>query len=171
MSAMSNIIEFQFEEIRDPIVVGVADTDWDPLAHQGAWRSCSPEEVIFGFIFAIQRDLGGEADIVKRWRTVCLTTTVRFEVISTDDDMFWRNVALREEYTTIEKVGMPFDSRTLAVACVWLQGCFSPNRLSLSQCGASCAYLCDSGFIVVVLVVVLVVILEVIQYELIKFVC
>ena len=36
---------------------------------------------------------------LQQWRAVALTTTLRFEVIN-EDDVFWRNISLRELIVT-----------------------------------------------------------------------
>ena len=55
---------------RKPIIVSVPTRDYDPLAHRGALRSPSPEEVIHAFLLAVHRDFKGNAsdDVMKEWR-------------------------------------------------------------------------------------------------------
>ena len=48
-------------------------------------------------------DSGAYAKKVADWRVICLSMTMRFEVLETEDEMFWENVRLREMYTTAER--------------------------------------------------------------------
>ena len=94
-----------------PIVIRVPSTHWNPDQHHGGWQTCSPEELFFGFFLAIARDVcaamdddsGAYAKKVADWRAICLSMTMRFEVLETEDDMFWENVRLREMFTTAER--------------------------------------------------------------------
>ena len=112
--AIEHVRDHIFCDPRDmphPIIIRVASTDWNPEKHHGAWQTCSPEELLFGFILAIARDIraaatendGAYAKQLAEWRALCLCMTMKFEVISSDDDMFWYNIKLREMFTTAEK--------------------------------------------------------------------
>ena len=46
---------------------------------------------------------GAYAKKVADWRTICLSMTMKFEVLETEDEVFWYNIALREMFTTAEK--------------------------------------------------------------------
>lgn len=85
-----------------PLVCCVPDVNFDPLQHNGAWLCASPEEVRFALWLAIERDILAEKDdkLLGEWLVVCLSTTVSFEVLDGDMNIFWRNCALREEVAT-----------------------------------------------------------------------
>ena len=86
-----------------PLVCCVPDTNFDPLTHNGAWLCASPEEVRFALWLAIERDIlaGKDDQLLGEWLLVCLSTTVSFEILDGDMNIFWRNCALREEVATI----------------------------------------------------------------------
>ena len=98
-------------DMPQPIIIRVHSTHWNPEQHHGGWQTCSPEELLFGFFLAIARDVraakdddtGAYAKKVADWRVICLSMTMKFEVLETEDEMFWYNIALREMFTTAEK--------------------------------------------------------------------
>ena len=89
----------------DVIIVTVPNAEYKPMEHLGAWRFVTPEEIIFGLILAIARDVDEPKsdEVLHAWRFHLLTTTMRFEILENPDDIFWKNVALREKYVTKEK--------------------------------------------------------------------
>ena len=89
----------------DVIIVTVPNAEYKPMQHLGAWRFVTPEEIIFGLILAIARDVDEPKsdEVLQAWRFHLLTTTMRFEILENPDDIFWKNVSLREKYVTKEK--------------------------------------------------------------------
>ena len=87
---------------RKPIIVSVPTRDYDPLAHRGALRSPSPEEVIHAFLLAVHRDFKGNAsdDVMKEWRKAALTVTFNFKLHEKEDSFYWEAVNSREDLVT-----------------------------------------------------------------------
>jgi hypothetical protein len=88
-----------------PLIIAVESVSHQPWNHKGGLHRASPEEIDHAFLLAVARDIVGNVDNAKleQWRTVGLTTTMRFEVIANDDDIFWRGIQLRELIVTEHK--------------------------------------------------------------------
>jgi len=72
------------------------------MAHRGSWKRATPEELIHAYILAVARDvwnpkLASNSALMKEWRFHLLSATFVFQVISTEEDLFWRTAAIRED--------------------------------------------------------------------------
>ena len=105
---ISRLMEHHFSEPSPfpfPLIIAVESVSQQPWNHKGGLQRVSPEEVHHAFLLAVARDIVGNVETAKLelWRTVALTTTMRFEVIANDDDIFWRGIQLRELIVTEHK--------------------------------------------------------------------
>ncbi len=98
---------------------------------KGTWRRVNPEELSHAFLLAIVRDVqsGAAAQTLKLWRYHCLSTTMSFEVIASEADMFWRNANMRENVA----------SHYQAVVRTAVQRVFEVQRFSGRQAGSMSA--------------------------------
>jgi len=88
-----------------PLIIAVESVSQQLWNHKGGLQRVSPVEVHHAFLLAVARDIVGNVETGKLelWRTVALTTTMRFEVIANDGDIFWRGIQLRELIVTEHK--------------------------------------------------------------------
>jgi hypothetical protein len=77
------------------LTIGVPAASFDPLQHKGGLQCISPEEIKMAFLRAIARDVEAP-ERLQEWRTVALTTSVRFKVLESEDDVFFEAVNQRE---------------------------------------------------------------------------
>ena len=72
------------------------------MAHKGALRSPSPEEVIHAFLLAVHRDFKGNAsdDVMKEWCKAVLSVTFNFKLHEKEDSFYWEAVNSREDLVT-----------------------------------------------------------------------
>ena len=98
---------------------------------KGTWRRVNPEELSHAFLLAIVRDVqsGAAAQTLKLGRYHCLSTTMSFEVIASEADMFWRNANMRENVA----------SHYQAVVRTAVQRVFEVQRFSSRQPGSMSA--------------------------------
>lgn len=97
-TSVSILVSRNFRELvpfPSPLIVAVPSKDFDAGAHFGDWQFVTPDELIHGYIMAIQRDLGDQQKL-KQWRFHILSTTFMF-VVSCGEDVYWRQARLRED--------------------------------------------------------------------------
>ncbi len=84
-ASVDNLMDHHFAKPTSPhpLVLGVPDVAYDPMAHHGSLRSCSPYEVIHAYLFAIVRDMraGCDATVLQSWLNGALSTTIKFELL------------------------------------------------------------------------------------------
>ena len=70
------------------------------LQKKGSFQRLSPPEPCHALLFSIQEAIqaGASDSVLRRWRTLLLTTPFRFEVVVPGEDRFWRAQNLREVY-------------------------------------------------------------------------
>ena len=83
------------------LVIAVADLQFDPMAHLGAWQSCSPDEMKHAFVRAIARDLAtNDKSVLEQWRHMALTVTAEFKILASEDDIYFEAFNMRERVIT-----------------------------------------------------------------------
>ena len=72
----------------------------------GSLRCISPEEIVHSYIFHVAEriDAGATENELKMWRSAALNVTLIFEVHSSEDSRYWRNVNLREQFVGMYEV-------------------------------------------------------------------
>ena len=91
------------------LIVGVTDPEVKIKRHQGALKCVSPCEVVHAFIWAIVDDIaaGKPNARLEEWLRVARTTTIVYELIASEVDVYWRAFNLREniseDYTTMAR--------------------------------------------------------------------
>jgi hypothetical protein len=82
-----------------PMIISVIDASWDPTAHQGSWRSISPEEWRRAYLGAIARDVraGVKKDRLEQWLRFALGTTFKFVFHADEMEMYFQATNFREE--------------------------------------------------------------------------
>ena len=68
----------------------------------GQLKAISPEEIIYGFLAAVARDIRkGEAEeVLQGWRSVALCTHMKFIVVQDTKDLLQRSISIREKVTS-----------------------------------------------------------------------
>jgi len=81
-----------------PIFLGVRAADEDVLASLPAKR-VSPEEVVHAFLFSVAAAIERKESekVLAEWRRHMLTTIFTVAVYSSEDEMFWASVKLRQD--------------------------------------------------------------------------
>ncbi len=69
----------------------------NPLDEKGHLRRLSPAEANHAMLIAIRRDVDvGDEATLDRWRRICLSTTMIFQVLENNDAFHFAHVQLRE---------------------------------------------------------------------------
>ncbi len=100
-----------------PVVVSFRHQD-NPVQTKTAWRSLTPEEMLYGMVFAIARDIDAEDEgAVKEWNRILLSTPARLVVVENPQAEYFAAVQQREDLcTTFNVVRRTVLQRVLEVA-------------------------------------------------------
>jgi len=99
--AVTNLANHWFPKAPDTmpfIIIVAAHPGLNVLANAGELIRVSPPETVHAFILSCADACraGANAAELEKWRRAMLTVTVRFEVILTQNDLYWRAANLRE---------------------------------------------------------------------------
>ena len=101
---VAGLVDYYFKEPAPfplDLVIAVADLQFNPMAHLGAWQSCSPDEMKHAFVRAIARDLASDdKGVLEQWRHMALTVTAEFKVLASEDDIYFEAFNMRERVIT-----------------------------------------------------------------------
>lgn len=83
----------------EPILVAAPNHDWDPTKTRGSWKRATAEELIHAYILAVARDVQQKQKpgYLEEWRFHLLTCSFRFEVLETDEELFFKSARMRED--------------------------------------------------------------------------
>ncbi len=81
------------------VIGGMVD---DPMATAGNWDRTSPEELGHALILSVARRIadGATEEELREWRQHMLTVQFSFQMFSSEDEMFWRAITLRQNLAT-----------------------------------------------------------------------
>jgi hypothetical protein len=84
----------------EPIVIGAPSCDWDPTKTRGSWQRATAEELVHAYILAVARDVQlpkKKAGVLEEWRFHLLTCSFRFEIVATEEELFFKSARMRED--------------------------------------------------------------------------
>ena len=95
------------------LYVRAPSTSFDVLSHKGGLERLSPEECPHAVLLALagrMRAADFDDEEAVRWRTCLLSATYCFEVVHTEDDLYWRAQSLRQaasaDYVAIRRTAI-----------------------------------------------------------------
>ena len=103
-SRVDGLMEYYFKEPAPypvELIIAVPDKEYAPTEHKGALVNVNVEEMKMAYLKAIARDIDRKKkSAVERWRHSLLTVTAEFRVLSSEDDIYFTAVNMREDITT-----------------------------------------------------------------------
>lgn len=78
-----------------PLVIALPDAEANVLEQMGAMQCVSPEEELHAWVWAVHRDLKAGKSL-KEWKKMALSQPMTFQVISSDDDKYYKTCNMRE---------------------------------------------------------------------------